>query len=475
MHSFIRKLHTLDENFVHSPISNLALLFAAICMCCFWLLFPVDIQLYMPDTNSYLRFDSYRGAGYPIFLGLLKSLNMPLEYTPIVQTILFYGCLYFLCVRFSKFYSSFVFSLALMIGIGMNPAIVRYCFTLITESLFFSSLFILLGILFSRPDKSGNIILFLIGICISWLILIKPVSWSFICIPVLLIWQAFVQKNKALLKSALFILGFLIIFSAGSLYRYNTHQQWAAGSFLGNQLIGKLAFSKFEPSQTPYPKAAEHWLILMQPIHQARNNFLTEDYQRFLFALNMYDYLRFSKMPEIIALMNIEPIEEGAALTKMAFSIIEQNPTSYLYDVYLNFYNLWSIGELQSHKNSVLYNKQLNALKEVLGPNKPTPYYLNEHNSIKPIIVKPFLFIAFALNIGIILFCLVNYIFRLKGIPNPLNVLFILSCSTHAYFLLTALLQAALTRYAVVAWPIHVIIVLACCILLFNKLKQTEE
>ena len=468
MSSIIGKLCQLDRDFAQSLTSSILLFFFASAILCFWLICPVDIQLHMPDTTSYLRFDSYRGAGYPFFLQLIQMLGIQLEQVPIIQSTLFFACLMFLCVQFKHFSGSFLFATALMVGVGMNPAIARYNSTLITESLFFSSLFILIGFLLGRMNSK---ILFLIGAFFAWLILIKPVSWAFICIPVLLIWQFTIEKNKPLTKAVVLISGFLIIFSAGTLYRYYHHQEWSAGSFFGNQLSGKLTFSSFEPSGTPYPVAGKYWIELMQPIHQARNEFLQEDYQRFLFALNMYDYLRFSKMPEIIALMDVDKKDEQPALKEMAFSIIKQNPQAYFYDVYLNFYNLWFIGELQSYQNSINYNNQIDLMNKKMGGSIPKPYALNEDNSIVPIIIKPFLLLAFVLNILIILYCIFVFVFRLKAMPEKLNSLFILCCSVQAYFLLTALLQAALTRYALVAWPMHLIVVLASFLFIISKIK----
>lgn len=471
MRSIVKKFSQLDQNFSQARLSDILLLCIATAACCFWLLSPSDIQLHMPDTTSYLRFDSYRGAGYPAFLNLLLALGLTVENIPIVQSILFFSSLCFLCWRFKNFFNSFVFAVLLLIGIGINPAITRYCFTLITESLFFASLFVFLGLLLHKSDQPSKKALFAIGACFCWLILIKPVSWAFICVPILLLWQILVAKDHLLIKSTVLILGFIVVFSAGAVYRYYHHQQWSAGSFMGNQLSGKLAFTEFDAAQTPYPEAGTHWLNLMKPAHIARHS-LDKDYEKFLFSLNLYDYLRFDKMPEIIDLMAVPEEQRAKALQEMAFSIIKQTPEAYAYDVYLSFYNLWSIGELQNYQKSISYNKQARALTNKLSADMPALYILNEDNSIAPVVIKSFLSAAFILNIAIILYSLFSYLIRFKPLPSKLNILLIMSCSVHAYFLLTALLQAALTRYAIVAWPMHLIIVLTACLFIIEKIKQ---
>ncbi len=65
----------IDQVFANSKSSNYVLLAFAIILLGVWGFLPADYSLHVPDTNSYLRFDPYRAAGYPLFLHLAQSLS----------------------------------------------------------------------------------------------------------------------------------------------------------------------------------------------------------------------------------------------------------------------------------------------------------------------------------------------------------------------------------------------------------------
>ena len=475
-HSFfivMRNLFQFDYELAKHPLASIILACLSAALCGYWLLYPAQIALLMPDSTSYLDFQDYRGAGYPASLALLKSIGLSIKQIPLIQNLLFFLSLYFLVKAFNKRFHSLGLSIALLIGIGLNPAIVRYNFSIITESLYFASLFIFLGLILkvcykrtSRGRVRRPLNYVLIGLFFAWLILIKPVSWSFIAVPVFIIWQHIsLRENVARAMTFLFA-GFICMHIAGTAYRYAVHEQFSGGSFFGNQLIGKLAFTPFDPKQTPYPEAGKLWLDIMQPSHEARKK-LDKHNERFLFALNTYDFLRFDNMPAIVEAMQTE--DKNSAQKDLAIAVLKQNPQSYAYDVGLNFINLWTIGELQSKSFSLAYNKKLDQISEEFKDQIPEPYYLNEDGSLQVIVIKPLLLLIALLNLITILAGII-YLIRFKPQNTAFNQLFIMACSVNAYFLLTALLQAALTRYAIVAWPMHLILLFGLVALLRNKL-----
>ena len=359
-----------------------------------------------------------------------------------------------------------------MVGIGLNPAIARYNFSIITESLYFASLFIFLGLILkicyqrtSRGRVRRPLNYFLIGLLFAWLILIKPVSWSLVAVPVFIIWQH-VSLKENIARTMIFIfIGFICMHVAGTAYRYAIHEQFSGSSFLGNQLIGKLAFTPFDPEKTPYPEAGKLWLDIMQPSHEARKR-LDKHSERFLFSLNTYDYLRFDNMPSIVSAMQTD--DKNSAQKDLALAVLRQNRQSYFYDVSINFINLWTIGELQTKSFSLTYNKKLDQIKSEFKDRIPKPYYLNEDGSLQVIIIKPFLLLIAILNFITVLTG-IFYFIRFKPQSTTFNHLFIIASSANAYFLLTALLQAALTRYAIIAWPMHLILLFGLITLFRNK------
>lgn len=459
----MRNLFQFDYELAKHPFATVIILCLSAALCGYWLLYPAQIALLMPDSTSYIEFQDYRGAGYPAFLSLLKFLGLSVEQTIMVQTVLFFVCLAYLGSSFKQRFHSTGFSIALVIGIGLNPAITRYNGSIITESLYFSSLFIFLGLILrvcytrtssGRIKRPLNYIL--IGLFFAWLILIKPVSWALIAVPIFIVWQHLSLRENTARAIGFLFLGFISMHIAGTTYRYMVHEQLSGSSFFGNQLIGKLAFTKFDPEKTPYPAAGKLWLETMKPSHQARKK-LDNHSERFLFALNTYDFLRFDNMPAIVQAMDTK--DTNSAQKNIALSVLKQNPQSYAYDVGLNFFNLWAIGELQHKTFSIAYNQKLDSIVTQFKNDIPKPYYLNEEGSLLVLVIKPLLVVIAILNILVIFIGIFN-VLRLKATSTEFNHLFIMACTVNAYFLLTALLQAALTRYAIVAWPIHLILLL---------------
>ena len=474
----MRNLFQFDHELAKHPISKLIIISLSVALCAYWLLYPAKIALLMPDSTSYIDFQDYRGAGYPAFLALLRILGLNTEQVPLIQNFLFFISLAFLVISFNKRFNSLGLSLALLIGIGLNPAITRYNFSIITESLYFASLFIFLGLIlkiYYTRTSSGRIKrplnYALLGVLFAWLILIKPVSWSLIAVPVFIVWQHLSLRQNAIRSLTYILFGFVCMHILGASYRYSVHEQFSPGSFFGNQLIGKLAFTPFDPSKTPYPEAGKLWLDIMQPSHEARQK-LDKHSEKFLFALNTYDFLRFDNMPTIVDAMQSD--DSKSAQKDLALAVLQQNPKSYAYDVGLNFVNLWSIGEVQTKSFALEYNQKLDQITTNFKDSIPKPYYLNEDDSIQAIVLKPLLTLIAILNIFVVFFGAL-YILRFKPQSATYNHLFIMACSTNAYFFLTALLQAALTRYAIVAWPMHLILLFGIIALLRNHLFLPKQ
>ncbi|NKB64456.1 MAG: hypothetical protein GKR95_20835 [Gammaproteobacteria bacterium] len=467
----------IDQVFANSKSSNYVLLAFAIILLGVWGFLPADYSLHVPDTNSYLRFDPYRAAGYPLFLHLAQSLSP--GWAPIVflQLGLFFTALLFLSISLKGFTSSFVAGFSLLVAVGANPAFVQYCFSLITESLFFSSLMLLVGLLLKRHGSEQIGSIFIIGCLIAWLILIKPVSWAFICVPVILILNFILSKKTVLKRTFAMLLGAALVFSAGSLYRFSVHQSWTSGSFLGNQLIGKLAFADFDPEKTPYPAASKHWLTLMEQSKSLRAQHTEGLNEQFIFSLNIYDYLRFRKMPEILQQADIPQNEQGRALNEIAFSIIRQAPGDYLNDVAINLFGLWTLAELQPASMTQEYNLKIAKIRPELL-DEITPYRPEPQNLWTFAAIKLFLAIAATVNLIVIFLGLKQLLVRLNPLPSEGLGLFLMAVMIQSYFLLTASLQAGLIRYAITAWPLHLALTIAATVFLFdhyfNKSRPTN-
>ena len=464
-------LRNSDRRLGESPIGVLVFASILACLFAYWITNPSDLARYMPDTTSYMRFDPYRGAAYPFFLWLSQAIGFDEGGIVHLQLLLFFAGLGWLGLSLMTRVASLTAGIALLIGIGANPLIVQYCFSLITESLFFSSLMTVCGFLLRRGLFESRRCLGAVGALFIWMILIKPVAWAFIAIPVMLIAYMILTRQFRLLIPFIAAMG--LMFFAGSAYRFQVHGQWFPGSFLGNQLIGKLAFADFDADQTPYPRSAHHWHTLMKPARDARDDYMETLSMRFIFSLNIYDYLRFQKMPEILQQSSVPPDQHGSALTELAYSIIAQSPEDYAADVWMNWYALWAFSQFQPPELSHRYNRNLDRISPPL-PDGIIPYRLGQQNPLVVFGIRSFLGLAFLINMGVLVFFLHRLVIR-KQVCQKLLSLATVALMAQGYLLLTALLQAGLIRYAIAVWPIHLLLVIAVLIALFDDLLERQS
>lgn len=442
-----------------------------VCMLCIalaslWWLNAIDIALHQPDSGSYLRFDEFRSVGYPAFLNVLNTVGVAQSAIPAVQLSLFFLSLSFLALACLNFSRSLILTMGLIIAIGLNPAIVRFNFTILTEALTFSSLFLCLALTLRLSHQRRCVKTWLLlGLFIGIALALKPAVLPLIAIPLVLAFSwlldefkqaSLAQQIKPIAAAALSIaIGISVVTAAGSSYRHAVHDRPSDDSFFGVQLIGKLAFAEFDPQQTSYPQAAQLWQQIMQPSVEARKRFTQTSTQRYLFALNTYDFLRFDNLPAIQAAMGVAEKEIAGATTQLSIDVIKLSPWNYLEDVWLNYQNLWTIGETQSAKVAKSYNQQRKLAIEAYNDKIPEPYLLSEDASIKYWIVKLLVYTALALHCIVLLLGL-RLLISKEAKSNPsLNSLLAFAIFIQGYFLLTALFQAALTRYAMVAWPVH--------------------
>ena len=454
MTHFIFSLRHRDRRLSSSAPGFALVVVIWLIMLSFWMIWPADFPIRMPDTTSYTRFDPYRGAGYPFFLWLTQIFDLTDDTIIFIQLGLFFSALLYLALTIFRRLQSTIAAIAVLFGIGGNPLLVQYCFSLITESLFFTSLMLIAAIVHTPSLLKSRWRLAGIGGLMAWLILIKPVAWAFIGIPIILGVQLLLTKNLRYFTA--FLAGIIIMFACGSAYRFHVHQQWLPGSFLGNQLIGKLAFSEFDPQQTPFPEGATHFHNVMAQAVSVRNERVPDFAMRFIYSLNIYDYLRFGKTSEILERENLEPAQHGPALTALSFSIIKQSPLDYLEEIAMSWYGLWFFGELQSAQFAANYTQLTNELKSSL-PKGIQLYQLSGQNTIPLVVIKTFLALSFAINIILLLYALFTLL-RGRPINDSLLGATILALMVQGYLLLTALLQAGLIRYAIAAWPLHIVV-----------------
>ncbi|MBT5031976.1 MAG: hypothetical protein HOM55_06745 [Proteobacteria bacterium] len=437
----------------------------------YWCLNSPDISSMVPDSSSYLEFQPFRGAGYPLFLDAVRLFDNDLSSIQYWQLGLLIISLGMLAYSFATFSGSAFVAFAIMIGAGLHPQYIRYCFTVLSEPLFFASLNILIA-LQMRQNFDTKRYWFCTGALLAWLILIKGVAWALVCVPVVVLINQLLSRDSDICKPifkhlVVLLIGFTLITSAGMVYRFAHHGTVKAEPFLGNQLIGKMSLTEVNPAETSFPKSVELWQQEMAPVIQAKNKGFSDDWdEQFLFSLNYYDYLRFVGAEDMLAVSGSK-LGRLEFQSQLASELLLIAPDAYFKDVAINFYALWTQGQLQTRAFAKQYNAQLDNLPTAPSNTLP-PYYLNETGQIAAYVIKPFLTLTFFINALCLLYGL-GFWLRKNAIPKPVMPLFITCLTIQAYYLLVALLQAALVRYMIPMWPLLLIsALLSTSILLKN-------
>ena len=425
----------------------------------YWCLSPPIIPAMVPDSSSYLEFQPFRGAGYPLFLDTVRWFDHDLSSIQYWQLGLLIISLCVLAYSVATFSGSAVAAFAVIVGAGLHPQYIRYCFTVLTEPLFFASLNIFVAIQM-RQFFHTNRYWFSTGALLAWLILIKGVAWALVCVPIVVLINQLLSRDRNISKPIFkhlvyWLFGFMLLTSVGMIYRFAHHDTVKAEPFLGNQLIGKLSLTEVNPAETSFPKSVELWQREMAPIIQAKNENFSDDWdEQFLFSLNYYDYLRFVRTQEMLAVAGSK-LARLEFQSQLASELLSIAPDAYFKDVTINFYALWTQGELQTKAFAKQYNAQLDNLPTALSNTLP-PYYLRENGQMAAYVIKPFLYLTFVINVLCLLYGL-GFWLRKNAIPKPVMPLFITCLTIQAYYLLVALLQAALVRYIIPMWPLLLI------------------
>ncbi|MDG2088432.1 MAG: hypothetical protein P8J68_06805 [Arenicellaceae bacterium] len=464
-------LWELDKRVAQNRLYPFALGALGLLIFCYWSINPSNISPLVPDSSGYLDFQAFRGAGYPLFLDALRLFDPDLIGISYYQLGMLIISLCMLAYSVGCFSGSALAGAAIVIGAGLHPLYIRYCFTILSEPLFFASLNVFFAIQL-RKHFDTKLYWGATGAILAWLILIKGASWAFVCVPISILIHQFLRTTGHRFVSlsryiACILIGFAIISGGGLIYRYAHHQTIKAESFLGNQLIGKFSLTSIDPLQTSYPASARLWQQEFATTIQVKNEYFSDnwDYQ-FLFSLNYYDYLRFGKADHMLELSGSK-LSRPEFQSRLATELLSLASKEYIKDVAVNFYALWTQGELQTPAFAKQYNDQLNIAAEFM-PNTQSPYYLNESGQTAAYLIKPFLYFSFLLNIAYLLYGASCWLVN-KVIPSQIMPIFVVALAIQSYFLLVALLQAGLVRYMIPMWPLLLISTLSGVTTLLEK------
>jgi hypothetical protein len=415
------------------------------------------IQLFSADADSYISFHTTRTIGYPAFLWLINKLTGGYGAVAVIQLLLFLGGLGFLALRLAAFLESFFAGLFLILGVMALPEIVNYTGQIFTESLMMTLSFFLVGFTLNQLKTPHWRTLLSIGFLLGLLILIRPSCYAFLSlIPILI----YFQRTKLVSSTAALLFPILLCLGSASGINYMKHGFFSTQSFLGNNLYGKMLFVVRLGSQGHTPlqeKMIEYMLKRQKPFGKTFRKISMDHPLTFSMISPLYDkfrFLMFDQAKDAIPELKELPAQEIDGFCRdLSLAIMRQNPTGYIDDVSLNYRALWFTWELR-------VKEKREELKKFIDEFKDLPHFKEiglDYDYVKlrnyPNVMVYAAQLFFALSYILSLYFIVIFLLAPLRVRTNNQAGLIISIMIHAIFLLTALVQAGLARYAMVMWP----------------------
>lgn len=264
----------------------LPILFAALTV-----YFSSDLfQSFQPDSASYLTFESYRSSGYPIFLNLLKLLGDISLWAAVVQTIIYLCSLQFLLTNLRSQVTQKILWWFCIFMICGNFYYHSYHTVILTESLSFSLVNIVLGCFLRIRERNTLSMMAGLGVALGILVAIKPSTiFLLLCVPLVLI--AFpCGRKKTSPRYFLFLL--VSMFALTLLERaYHDSKHPDPKSLVSNIILGKVAIlSSFEEYEAPVlSDRLSEWSMHIENHYAPFREFAT-DSSNFLLTKSLRSY-----------------------------------------------------------------------------------------------------------------------------------------------------------------------------------------
>lgn len=455
----IRALLSFDERASKNATVLLGILGSIVFL--FWLFYwicPPDVRLFTDDADSYIHYGPTRTIGYPAILSLVKLLTGGYQAISFVQLTALCASVLVAAVSLSRFFKSFVLGAVFILVTLSLSEIVKFCFEIYTESLGVSLLLLLAATCLSYVRVPSRWSLFLIGLLVGLLVLLRPSSYALLG-SVFALFLFYTPKIKDVLK--FFIPPLAICLLMGSAVNYAHHGFFSTQSFMGHNLFGKMAFVVKDTMQSTDLIEAEMIQKMasgMGPL-QAELDQITSPKLYYILSTPLHDKLRFflldkkfkPDMPELSGHPDLDGFYKNVAL-----KIIVQNPTAYLKDVMIHYAAMWFIWDLITPSEKELlvswthHLKEADAFKQI--EQDYSWYKFREKAELTIFLIRSFLYFCFCLSFVFIATGLRRLVKR-KSLSEAWGVGLFLSTSIHSIYFSTALFQAGYPRYSMFMWP----------------------
>lgn len=411
-----------------------------------------------PDSQSYLDFAPYRGAGYPFilwlageFLGGLQGLVM-LQWTSFLLASITLG------LALQK--RGLAWLLPILSVIAGNPLLNEFHNNVLTESLFCSGTVLAFAIMVWPADNSTTLKSSLLGVLVGGLVILKPTAYALL--PVVFLWLLTDATERLATKVNAFVIyvALVAVFVGTDALAY----KWLHPGVDRESLATRHAFAKSLLIQVPQKDNADgplHNLVLKlerdsAPIRQLLDDapntvvsaYLQREYEVFLqYSFASYEQ-QMAAQQAGVSLANLQK--------EIARMRIADNPFG-LWQVFVrNYFASWSV----YYANHPLFRDQI---QNYIDSARPLPFSSSSLGVPEYIPVSRWSWLVTSAIWGAWLASIVIggiyiwQLFRPLPLETTLRDAMLIAGYLQAYTLGIALSGIGIERYTLTVWPMLVL------------------
>lgn len=444
-------------------------------MALFFILLPHPAMI-APDSQGYLTWDISRTPGYPALLWLLQRLDPTLSALPFAQMGLFAvsaAVMIHLCHQARP--AALGWSLCGLLVVA-NPFLWRYAMQMMTESPYISLTMLGFGCAVASLGKETPSwrMAGLAGLCIGLAILVRPTGYA--CW-IALAFVPLAWPRRRLLGWLAFLGPVAVLIGGVSLWNGLHRGYYATQAFGGINLLGHVAFFVGPHPDQPaalQPLAAEIAADLAPAAQQIRGQ--TDPIRHYWMTAYGFNIALWDRMAPMLARRAPADISTDMqrqlwindAAWSLSKSAIRAEPGEYVKQVLINFAAAWVIPAAAS-------NAEIESVKTYLCEPAFQNFYCGSPEldsvgargipaaaaTLKTILLGSAMLASLAV-LGL-------YLLRRDGGGPLLGLLALASLFINGNHGLTALVEAALPRYSMAAWPFLCVMLAGLSIWLYKS------
>lgn len=426
----------------------------------------IEPQLF-PDSESYLKFFAIRSSAYPLFLEMIERLGGSLVTVVILQYLIFAGSMIAFSAAIARFFDAGWIAVLACFAVVFNPFTLAFHTHILSESLFFSVLLLVVGVILDVIRTPTVRKYLMLGLLMGAAYSIRPVAVSLFPLVLFLLWGTARPLEGNRVKSLMAAcIGIVSLLAADMISFKIWHGEGERRSPLPLTLFAKAGLIDV-PDGNPYAadeplfavwEALEHGYaeprkLIAQTPGLAAESFFTRMYE--IYAQHQFARDEVGSAKKAMRALghdsSVYTVMEDAALARIA-----QNPMGYIKLAWVNYYTSWSMFNARFPLHAPV-------IEEYLQKNRPLPVI--EGSDLVPETVQSSKLAALILpgmwgmaifTIGYILMGLYRGL-RRAGWKESLSAPFIFALLIQGNLVLISLTGVGFSRYTLSLWPVMVL------------------